>query len=112
MSENSDMDFFEPDQGTNVWTDCMVITKDCENTELAHQFINFLCDADNAYINTQYVGYSSAVQPAYELMRDDDYAGINAYVPRTGYEQDEVFTYQSNEIREIYSELWTRIKAY
>ncbi|MDO4942435.1 MAG: ABC transporter substrate-binding protein [Lachnospiraceae bacterium] len=112
INENKDMAFFEPEQGTNFWTDCMVITKTCKNTELAHEFINFICDADNAYINTQYIGYSSAVQPAYELMRDDDYKGIAAYVPRTGYKKDEVFTYQSNKIRKRYSELWTKIKAY
>jgi spermidine/putrescine transport system permease protein len=112
MSENSDMDFFEPEEGTNKWTDCMVMTKTCENTELAHEFMNFMCDADNAYINSQYVGYSSAVLPAFELMRDDDYKGINAYIPRTGHKQDEVFTYQSNKIRKYYSELWTEIKAY
>jgi spermidine/putrescine transport system permease protein len=112
MSENSDMDFFEPEEGTNTWTDCMVMTKTCENTELAHEFMNFICDADNAYVNAQYIGYSSAVLPAFELMRDNDYKGIDAYVPRTGHKKDEVFTYQDNKTRKYYSELWTEIKAY
>ncbi len=112
MSENSDMAFFEPDQGTNTWTDCMVITKNCKNTELAHEFINFICDPDNAYTNSQYIGYSSAVKPAFEAMRDNDYAGISAYIPRSGYKKDEVFHYQSNRLRKIFSEYWTEIKAY
>lgn len=112
MSENEDMDFFEPDEGTNMWTDCMVITKTCENTELAHEFINFMCDIDNAYINTQEVGYTPAIQPAFEMMRDNDYKGIDSFIPRTGHDKDEVFRYQKNDIRKYYSELWTKVKAY
>lgn len=112
MSENEDLAFFEPDEGTNVWCDCMVMTKDCENTELAHEFMNFMCDNDNAYINTQEVGYTPAVQYAFETMRDNDYKGIDAFIPRTGHHKDEVFNYQTNKVRQIYSELWTKVKAY
>ncbi|MCI5952297.1 MAG: ABC transporter substrate-binding protein [Anaerostipes sp.] len=112
MSENEDMDFFEPEEGTNMWTDCMVITKSCKNTELAHEFINFMCDVDNAYLNSQEVGYSSAVQPAFEMMRDNDFKGIDAFIPRTGHDKDQVFRYQKNTLRKYYSELWTKVKAY
>ena len=37
MSENENLDYFQPEQGTNIWYDAMVITKDCENTDLAHE---------------------------------------------------------------------------
>ncbi|MCQ2492597.1 MAG: ABC transporter substrate-binding protein [Lachnospiraceae bacterium] len=112
ISENDDMDFFEPEQGTNLWTDCMVMTKDCKNQELAMEFMNFMCDPDNAYLNTQYIGYSSAVKPAFEMIRDDDYKGIKAFVPRIHFDKDEVFRYQTNKTRKIYSKLWTKVKAY
>ena len=110
MSENEDMDFFEPEEGTNMWTDCMVITKSCKNTELAHEFITFMCDVDNAYLHSQEVGYSSAVQPAFEMMRDNDFKGIDAFIPRTGHDKDQVFRYQKNTLRKYYSELWTKVK--
>lgn len=112
MSENKDLDFLEPEQGTNTWTDCMVITKTCKNTELAHEFINFMCDAENAYTNTQYIGYTPAVLPAFEELKESDFRGINAFIPRTGHKKDQVFTYQSNEVRKYYSKLWTKIKSY
>lgn len=112
MSENEDMDFFEPEEGTNMWTDCMVMTKTCKNTELAHEFMNFMCDVDNAYLNTQEVGYTPAVQSAFEMMRDNDYKGIDAFIPRTGHDKDQVFSYQKNEIRKLFSKLWTKVKAY
>lgn len=111
ITENPDMAFFEPDQGTNLWYDSMVITKDCENTELAHQFMNFILEEENALANTMAVGYSSAVKSAYEEMVDGYYAGISAYTPRIGNPLDEVFRYQPQKVKEYYASLWTKVKA-
>lgn len=55
-----------PEEGTNLWYDAMVMTRDCENTELAYEFMDFMLRDDVAYRNTQYVGYSSPVVAAYE----------------------------------------------
>ncbi len=111
MSENEDMEYFEPDQGTNLWYDGMVITKNCQNLELAHEYIDFFLQEDVAYENTLYIGYSSANQAVYEKMIEEDYEGIDAYVPRVGYEKDEVFGYQEADIKKLFAELWTKVKA-
>ena len=111
MSENENMEFFEPDQGTNLWYDGMVITKNCQNVELAHEYIDFFLQEDVAYENTLYVGYSSSNQAVYEKMIAEDYEGIGAYVPRVGYEKDEVFGYQEADIKKLFAELWTKVKA-
>ena len=111
MSENENLGFLMPEEGTNLWYDAMVITKDCQNVELAHEFIDFMLQEDVAYANTQYVGYSSPVLSVYEQMQEDDYEGINAYVPRVGYENDEIFRYQETEIKKLFAELWTKVKA-
>lgn len=111
MSENEELGFLMPEEGTNLWYDAMVITQDCQNVELAHEFIDFMLQEDVAYANTQYVGYSSPVLSVYELMQEDDYEGINAYVPRIGYENDEIFRYQETEIKKLFAELWTKVKA-
>ena len=111
MSENEDLGFLMPEEGTNLWYDAMVITQDCQNVELAHEFIDFMLQEDVAYTNTQYVGYSSPVLSVYEQMQEDDYEGIDAYVPRIGYENDEIFRYQETEIKKLFAELWTKVKA-
>ena len=111
MSENEDMEYFEPDQGTNLWYDGMVITKNCQNLELAHEYIDFFLQEDVAYENTLYIGYSSANKAVYEKMIEEDYEGIGAYVPRVGYEKDEVFGYQEADIKKLFAELWTKVKA-
>ncbi len=111
MTENPNMAYYEPTEGTNVWYDGMVITTDCQNTELAHKFINFILDEENALSNTQSVGYSSAVESAYNEMINTDYNGISAYIPRTGNPLDEGFRYQTQEIKDYFADLWTKVKA-
>ena len=111
MSENEDMGFFLPNEGSNIWVDAMVIPKNAENPELAHEFINFVSEYEMAYDNSAYVGYTSPVQ---EVMDDlsgpgGDYEGINAYVPRNDNENDEFFSY-NEDTRKLISNLWSKVK--
>ena len=48
ISENPELGYYTPQQGTNTWYDAMVITKDCNEVDLAHEFINFMLDDENA----------------------------------------------------------------
>ena len=111
MSENEDMGFYLPEMGTNLWSDAMVIPKNAKNPELAHAFINFVCDYDGAYDNSSYVGYTSANREVMEDISGEggDFEGIDAYIPRTGNELDEVFVY-NEKIRKVISNLWSRVK--
>ncbi len=112
MSENEDMEFFMPKEGTNIWTDAMVITKDAQNPELANEWINFLLDYDIAYANSIEVGYSSPVKDVYDDISgvDGDYYGISAYSPRLGYKNDEEFVH-NEKLRVAISDLWIKVKA-
>ncbi len=111
MSENENMGFYLPEGGTNQWSDAMVIPANAKNPELAHEFINFVSSYEGSYDNSSYVGYTSANA---EVMKDlssgdGDFAGINAYLPRTDNEKDEVFVY--NEVtRKIISNMWSKVK--
>ncbi len=110
LQENPNMGFTMPEEGTNIWVDAMVIPKNAENPLLAHEFINFLLRYENAYANTESVGYAS---PHARVLNDASielFEGNEAYVPRSGYEKDEVFS--DNEVlRERLSEMWLRVKA-
>lgn len=112
LDENEDMGFFMPDCGTNVWVDAMVIPADCENVDLAYKFIDFVLSEDMAYEQTEAVGYTSVVQSVYDAMiaPGGDYEDNDAYVPRTGYDKDEVF-HDNEVIRKKLSELWIKVKA-
>ena len=111
MSENEDMGYYMPKEGTNLWSDAMVIPKNAKNPELAHAFINFASDYEGAYDNSSYVGYTSSNREVMEDLYGEggDYEGIDAYMPRTGYEKDEVFVYNENT-KKIISNLWSKVK--
>ena len=111
MAENENMGYYMPETGTNLWSDAMVIPKNAQNPDLAHAFINFASDYDGAYDNSSYVGYTSANQEVMEVLSGEggDYEGINAYIPRSDNENDEVFVYNENT-KKIISDLWSRVK--
>jgi spermidine/putrescine-binding protein len=111
LSENEDMSFYMPESGTNFWVDAMVIPANANNPELAHEFMNYVSSYEGALDNSSYVGYTS---PNIEVRAElggpgGDYEGINAYLPRTNYEKDEVFFYDENT-RKVMSNLWAKVK--
>ena len=111
MSENEDLGYYQPEEGTNIWQDAMVIPADSTQVELAHAYINFMLDPDNAYANTAEVGYTSPVVEARTKAAEEDYPGISAYLPDTSASTNEVFAYQEQETKEYFAELWTKVKA-
>ena len=111
LSENEDMAFYTPKEGTNLWSDCMCIPATSKYPELASEYMNFVIDYENALMISQYVGYTSSNQEVIEYLSSEqgDFYGNNAYLPRTGYELDEVFRYNS-KTKKIMSDYWVKVK--
>ncbi len=112
LDENEDMSFYMPDQGTNIWCDAMVIPANAENPKLANEFINYMLTYEAAFDNTETVGYTSPNAEVFEEMStsEDLYAENDAYLPRSGYEKDEMFHDNQVLMREL-SKLWIKVKA-
>jgi len=112
LDENEDMSFCMPNQGTNIWCDAMVIPKNAENPKLANEFINYMLTYEAAFDNTETVGYTSPNAEVFEEMTtsEDLYAENAAYLPRSGYEKDEMFHDNQVLMREL-SKLWIKVKA-
>ena len=112
LDENEDMSFYMPEQGTNIWCDAMVIPQNAENPKLAHEFINYMLTYEAAFDNTETVGYTSPNAEVFEEMTssEDLYADNAAYLPRSGYDKDEMFHDNQTLMREL-SKLWIKVKA-
>ncbi len=112
LDENEDMSYYMPDQGTNIWCDAMVIPANAENPKLAHEFINYMLTYEAAFDNTETVGYTSPNAEVFEEMTssEDLYADNAAYLPRSGYDKDEMFHDNQTLMREL-SKLWIKVKA-
>ncbi|MEH7107455.1 MULTISPECIES: ABC transporter substrate-binding protein [Bacillaceae] len=68
MSNNENLDYVVPKEGSNLWFDNMVIPKTAKNIDAAHKFINFMLDPKVAAKNTEYVGYSTPNKAALKHM--------------------------------------------
>lgn len=77
-----------PETGSNIWFDGWCIPKDAKQTELAQDFIEFMCAPENAIANMDYIGYTSGVAgdevfarmvETYELMTEpaEDYTAVD-----------------------------------
>lgn len=112
LSENEDMGYFIPNEGTNIWSDSMVIPKNAENPKLANEFINYILTYEPSYSNSSTVGYASPNAEVLEEMSSEggEYYENEAYLPRVGYEKDEIFS--DNEVLRVkLAELWDKVKA-
>lgn len=111
LSENEDMRYYLPSEGTNLWSDAMVIPKNAKNPKLANEYINFILDYEQSVKNSAFVGYASSNgEVLEELSREGgDFYGNEAYLPRVGYKNDEIFNY-NDKIKKVISNYWVKVK--
>lgn len=111
MDENENLAYALPKEGSNTWTDSMVIPKGAENKENAEAFINFMTDPENALINTEYVGYSTPNEATFGML-DEEMKSNSAYWPSSeDLANNEVFQNLDKSTSKLYARLWTEVLA-
>jgi spermidine/putrescine transport system substrate-binding protein len=88
MSNNPDLDYIVPSEGSNIWFDNLVVPENAQNKDNAHAFINFMLDKNNAKQNAMEIGYSSPVASVKEELADDTNAAkekLNNELIENGY---------------------------
>lgn len=110
--ENPDLEYVIPKEGTNVWIDSWVITKNAPNKENAEKFINFMCREDIALMNFEYITYSTPNDAARELIEEEVIKNSPiAFPDLTQYSNLETFHYLGSEGDELYNSLWKEVKS-
>ena len=110
--ENPDLEYVIPKEGTNVWIDSWVITKNAPNKENAEKFIDFMCRPDIALKNFEYITYSTPNDAARELIEDEDIRNSKIAFPTLNdYSNLETFTYLGEDADALYNELWKEVKS-
>ena len=56
---NEDLEFFYPEEGTNIYVDAMCIPKNCNNKLIAERYIDFMLSEEPAVANAEYTYYAS-----------------------------------------------------
>ncbi|MCQ2454906.1 MAG: ABC transporter substrate-binding protein [Clostridia bacterium] len=112
LETNSDLKFFYPNEGTNIFVDSVCIPSSVKNYEAALMYINFLLDPEIALANAEYIGYAS---PNISVVNNKDYYYYgnpilypkNEDMPYTEYYHD-----IDPKIRSYYENLWIDVKLY
>lgn len=107
---NENIDYSVPEEGSNLWFDNMIIPKTAGNIEGAHEFINFMLDAEVAAQNADYVGYSTPNAAAMELMDPEVVADERFYPTQEMRERLEVYENLGLEMLGTYNELFLEFK--
>ncbi len=112
MEKNSDLEYVVPKEGSNIWIDSWVITKDAKNKENAEQFINFLCRPDIALMNFEEITYPTPNIEARALIADEAVRNSSVIFPDAAtMDACETFRYLGPEVDELYNEKWKEVKS-
>lgn len=111
MRENEDLGYVVPKEGSNLWFDAMVIPKASEHKKEAEAYINFMCETETAFKNTDYIGYSTPHIEARKMLDPELADSKVAYPSVEDVKNCEVFS-NLGDMLKIYDEMWTEIKSH
>lgn len=110
ISQNPDLKYIIPKEGSNMWFDNIVIPKGSKNKKEAELFINFLTRVDIAKRNTDYICYSTPNTETFKILDEEIKNDKTAYPDDEILKKCEVFVDLGDNIK-LYNKAWTEIKA-
>ncbi len=112
---NPDLEFFYPEEGTNLYIDAMCVPKASKNKVIAERYIDFLLQKEAAIENAQYTYYAT---PNLAARNDEGYKAYMADIKPDAYEKmyaDNVnatpYKSLTEEKQAILNSLWEELKA-
>jgi spermidine/putrescine-binding protein len=97
------------DVRTNIYTDCLCITSDCANVDLAYKFMDYVCQPEAAELNTADIGYETPIAEAYDAVTSEGgyYADVADTYRLTPISQDHFYRY-NDALKSKLEELWAK----
>lgn len=112
QTENPDLAYVVPKEGSNMWIDSWVMPKNAPNKENAEKFLDFLCRPEIALMNFEYITYSTPNEKARELIEDPAIRNSEIAFPGDSIlSRCETFTYLGEDADEVYNQLWREVKS-
>ena len=112
LSQNEDLAYVVPSEGTNLWFDNIVIPKTVGNKEGAYAFINFMLRPEIAAKNAQYVGYATPNKDALALLPEDITSDESFYPSEEAMEKMEVYENLGTDLLSLYNDLFLEAKIF
>jgi spermidine/putrescine-binding protein len=98
-----------PKENTTGWIDHLMITSGSENKELAHQFLEYMVEAQTQKKVTDVTGYTPANPQAAQFMTKDEVK--NLHLDDVDTYQKRLYFWQNVPRRAKYNEIWNEVKA-
>ncbi len=113
---NSDLEFYYPEEGTNLYVDAMCIPKSSKNKLIAERYIDFMLTEEPAIANAEYTYYAS---PNRVVVESEEYIEYMGEIKEDAYEKmyatDSVMTstYKnlSGDKLALINQLWEELKS-
>ena len=109
--ENENLEYVIPEEGSNIWIDSWVVPKGAKNMENAYKWIDYMCRADVALKNFDYITYSTPNEAARELIEDEEIKNSPIAFPDLSQYKLETFIYLEEEGDKLYNDLFMSIKS-
>ena len=111
---NEDLEFFYPEEGTNIFVDAVCIPKTAKNYDEALLYIDFLLEPEVALANAEYICYAS---PHSAVVENEDYEYFEDEILYPAPEDFDIGKAQyyhdiDPDIRRYYEDLWIDLKLY
>ncbi|MFN3266710.1 MAG: spermidine/putrescine ABC transporter substrate-binding protein [Deinococcales bacterium] len=110
QEEDKNLGFFVPQEGSVIFTDSMAIPIKAPNSQLAHQFINFILEPKIGARLSNYNRYASPNEAAKPFINPADAKNPGVYPPANVMAKLE-FILDLGKNNALYDSAWTKIKA-
>ncbi|MGL4849623.1 MAG: ABC transporter substrate-binding protein [Clostridium sp.] len=108
MSEDPDIKYVIPKEGSNEWFDALAIPKNAPHKEAAEEFINFLCNPENGLKNVEYIGYQTPIPKTFDMLPEDI---KKEYPTKEQLKNCQIYTDLNQKTLDLYDEEWIKLKS-
>ncbi|HXO34325.1 MAG TPA: ABC transporter substrate-binding protein [Candidatus Acidoferrales bacterium] len=98
-----------PKENTTGWIDHMMITAGSENKDLAHEFLEYMIEAQTQKKITDVTGYTPANPQAAQFMTPEEVKSL--HLDDVDNYQKRLYFWQNVPRRAKYNEIWNEVKA-
>ncbi len=108
MQSNDKLSFAIPEEGSNFYVDAMCIPTGAQNVDAAHQYINFMLEAESGKRNVEEVcGYTPNTL-TYEMLKDEG-SDMAVFPDEALMAKNELYIVLPDDVNELYNKVWTEL---
>lgn len=111
MEEDDDLAYVVPDEGSQIWEDCMCVPKGAPHPEEAHAFISYVLQPEVAARIAEWVLYPTPNLAAKALLPEEIRTNPSIFPSDDILARCEYARYQGEELERFKDEIMTRVLA-